>query len=164
MVQNVFIMRGVSGSGKSTYAKATWPKGAILSSDDFWEFLDMSKTYQQNFDPSRLGEAHAWNLKRFIDYLGCADAPFWAEPLHTIVIDNTNTSVTEIAPYYAVAQAFKVPNIELITIATDPAVAFNRNTHGVPPKAHDAQVERLYANNCLIPPWWNHRIVRPEEK
>lgn len=158
MVNQVIIMRGVSGSGKSTYARTMWPKACVLSSDDFW--TRNGGEYTQNFDVTKLGEAHAWNLRRFIDYLECAEAPFWKEPIHTIVIDNTNTTPTEIAPYYAVAQAFKVPLIEIVSIDILPARAFERNTHGVPAATHAAQVERFYTNLESLPKYWNHRIVR----
>jgi len=36
MGTKVVIMRGVSGSGKSTYARTNYPSATILSSDDYW--------------------------------------------------------------------------------------------------------------------------------
>ncbi len=154
MVTKVTIMRGVSGSGKSTYARNNFPGAVILSSDDYW--TKDGGDYKENFDVTKLGAAHAWNLRRFILYC-CGDTALHDQK--EIVIDNTNTSISELAPYYAVAQAFSIP-VEIITLDVLPAVALARNTHGVPEKAHAAQAERLYANNDVIPRYWKHRIVK----
>jgi predicted kinase len=146
-------MRGVSGSGKSTYARTKIETPLILSSDDFW-LLD-GPDYQKNFDPKRLGEAHAWNLRRFTLYITQEDHPVNSVNL---VVDNTNTTIAEIAPYYAVAHAFGFP-VEIISLDTDPKVAFERNTHGVPEAAHRRQTDNFRRCTSLIPSYWNHRIV-----
>ena len=150
----VIILRGVSGSGKSTYAKANYPDAIVLSSDDYWIQLDPFKTYEENFDPKLLGYAHGWNLKRYINFLA-GNLP--GKEL-TLVVDNTNTTIAEIAPYYAVAQAY-LADVEIVTIDVLPAIALKRNTHGVPRLAHAAQVERLYATNAAFPRYWNHQIL-----
>lgn len=157
MVNQVIIMRGVSGSGKSTYAYRNWPNGVVLSSDDFWTSQFKKGTYEENFDVTRLGEAHAWNLMRFIK---CIELSIESRKRFTVVIDNTNTTPIEIAPYYAVAQAFKVKKIEIVSLDVLPAKAFERNLHGVPAAAHAGQTERFYANLDSLPKYWNHRIVR----
>jgi len=152
-IQNVYIMRGASGSGKSTHARENFTRPIILSSDDFW-LLD-GPDYKNNFNPSRLGEAHAWNLRRFALYIVGDAKPYVDSDL---VVDNTNTTVAEIAPYYALAHAFGYP-VQIITLDTDPKVAFARNIHGVPEAAHRRQVQNLRANNSIIPPYWNHKVI-----
>jgi len=153
MGTKVVIMRGVSGSGKSTYARTNYPSATILSSDDYW--TKDGGDYKENFNVEKLGAAHAWNLRRFIEYLR-AVCPSCDS---TFVIDNTNTSIAELAPYYAVAQAFQVP-VEIITLMVDPKIALERNVHGVPLNAHSAQYSRLVDNTPLIPRYWKHTIVR----
>ena len=81
---NIFILQGVSGAGKSTYANRLLgesPEGAIVSAD---ECFMVGGRYQ--FDPSKLGEAHS-------------------ECKSPIIVDNTNARVDEIAPYYAIGEA-----------------------------------------------------------
>jgi predicted kinase len=156
MVKKVIIMRGVSGSGKSTYAR-NFSNAAILSSDDYW--TRDGGDYKENFNVEKLGAAHAWNLRRYIDCLVFESKTRSDENDITIVIDNTNTIVAELAPYYAVAQAFQVP-VEIITLMVDPKIALARNVHGVPLNAHSAQYSRLVDNEKQIPRWWKHTIIR----
>jgi predicted kinase len=153
MAKNVVIMRGTSGSGKSTYAR-NFSNVTILSSDDYW--TRNGGDYKENFNVEKLGAAHAWNLRRFIDLL--VHIKDITNIDSTIVIDNTNTTIAELAPYYAVAQAFQVP-VEIITLMVDPKIALARNVHGVPLKAHSAQYSRLVDNTPLIPRWWKHDIL-----
>jgi predicted kinase len=159
MVTRVIIMRGVSGSGKSTYVKNNHPTAIVCSSDDFWtqpSIFPESTSYIGNFNIKRLGEAHAWNLKNYVMLVSgqvLADAPI------EVVVDNTNTSIPEVAPYYQVAVAFGVP-VEIITLDTDPDVAFARNTHGVPRMRHEQQVRNLRKNNDSFPSYWKHTVIK----
>lgn len=154
MIKNVVIMRGTSGSGKTTYAHQNFPQGIILSSDDYW--TKDGGDYRENFNVEKLGAAHAWNLRRYIDKLN--DGAYLPEET-TIVIDNTNTTIAELAPYYAVAQAFQVP-VEIVTLMVDPKIALERNVHGVPLAAHSAQYTRLVDQGKMIPKYWKHSVIR----
>lgn len=59
----VFIMRGVSGSGKSTIAKElAYPEGVIHSTDDY--FYNEAGEYK--FDPTKLSEYHEKNFQAFL--------------------------------------------------------------------------------------------------
>lgn len=153
LIQRVYIMRGVSGAGKSTYARKNFNDPIILSSDDFW--TQNGEDYIKSFDFKRLGEAHAWNLRRFALYIVGDAKPYFDRDL---VVDNTNTTVGEIAPYYALAHAFNYP-VQILTVATDPKIAFERNAHGVPAEAHKRQVENLIRGDRQIPSYWNHKVV-----
>lgn len=126
----VTIMRGLPGSGKSTFAKRLAdkePKSIIVSADEY--FVDANGIYR--FDPSKIGEAHAYCLRRYIRGL-------LAGEIH-VIVDNTNTQIWEFRHYIDLAKAFgyeieitpmhesgrKLSRSYLYTIA-------DRCTHGVP--------------------------------
>lgn len=88
----VTIMVGASGSGKSTYAKPIG--GAVISADD--HFVGADGVYR--FDPARIGQAHSECLRDFVEHARARSS--------TIVVDNTNSTVMEAAPYLALAMAY----------------------------------------------------------
>jgi hypothetical protein len=154
---NIHIMRGVSGSGKSTYAKTTWPEARVVSADTF--FYDQHGVYM--FDPAKLGEAHGRCLREFAD--ACASRrPFALRDVDygvpdDLVVDNTNISVWEVAPYYSLALAYghtvEVVRIDIPSLR----VAAARNVHGVPYDGVRRQYERLAGER--LPPFWVERFV-----
>lgn len=148
----VKIMRGISGAGKSTYIKNHFPAGLVFSADHFW--IDENGKY--NFDLRRLGEAHAWCLRKFI--LECKEN---TDPNAVIVVDNTNTSIAELAPYVAVANAYG-HDVEVISINIDVAVANKRNVHNVPMEATERQHRNFKRDSHLIPKHWNNKLVPAE--
>lgn len=143
----VIIMSGVPGSGKSTFTKSLKGDVVICSADNY--FLDENGVY--NFNPSKLGEAHGSCLHRFTRNLITMRDRTWAKDT-TLVVDNTNTSALEMAPYVALAAAFEV-ECELVTVLCDPHKAHARNTHGVPLQG----VLRMDAaiRSRELPPFWN---------
>lgn len=122
----VKIMRGISGSGKSTYAKMLASAygempGAlpiICSADDF--FVDNDGIYK--FDIEKLGEAHAWCMRHFLQSL--------QDKMNPVIVDNTNINLEDISPYVAVGVALGY-EVEIIQVNTPPEVAAGRNLHGV---------------------------------
>lgn len=150
--KKVVIMRGVSGSGKSTYAAKHFAKAYRCSADDYFtEVLGEGKTYA--FDARKLGEAHRWCMERFIravthrDPLGRADL---------VVVDNTNLQLWEFMGYVQVAQAMGY-EVSIFRMNTPVEVAARRNLHGVPlNKVED--MSRRFQN---IPPFLglNEKLV-----
>lgn len=124
---DVKIMRGISGSGKSTYAK-TLARTAhdagllpiICSADDFFIGAGGYK-----FDIEKLGEAHQWCMRRFLTSL--------QDKVDPVIVDNTNINLEDLAPYVAVGQALDY-NVEIIQVNTPPEIAAGRNVHGVEEK------------------------------
>ena len=108
--KQLIIMRGISGSGKSTIAKTLVGKGKIFSTDDF--FMQGDKYF---FDPKKIGLNHKLNQERTEEAMKQGVTP--------IVIDNTNDELWEMKPYVTLADKYgyeatikeiKTPDIEEI--------------------------------------------------
>jgi predicted kinase len=140
------ILRGISGSGKSTYAKENYPWATICSADDYF-----MKDGEYVFDFTKLSEAHRSCFVAVDFLLGRGD---------DVVLDNTNTQLWEMSPYVMLAAKHRV-EVEIIRIACDPVIAAARNTHGVPTSSvisMDRRMEKL-------PPFWpQEEVVGPFQK
>jgi len=131
--QELIIMRGIPGSGKSTKAKTLVGKGSIHSTDDvitskgdYNKFFDDMKA-SGNF--SMLSAVHAENLDNAIDDMLMGVTP--------IVIDNTNIRPFESKAYIenALKLGYDDKNIRIVDVGTggvSPEELAKRNTHGVP--------------------------------
>ena len=150
------IERGASGSGKSTHAKSLGTKSydpfagvQIISADDFF-----MRRGVYNFDPSLLGEAHSSCIRKAVaGIMRRAD----------LVIDNTNCRVSEIAPYYALGEAYGY-EVEIICHTPDFLDQPNtlqsfakRSSHGVP--LATIQNMQYLIDTELLPPWWKQTII-----
>lgn len=135
----VIIITGIPGSGKSSHVRNVYPNAFVCSADH--HFMVKGKYM---FDATQLGEAHAQCMRRFLDGL--------ARDILTIVVDNTNLSAIEIAPYYLAAQAYGY-QVSLYTMQVDPKIAAARNIHGVSAEAIARMAKTL--SNREIPPYWN---------
>lgn len=149
-IKQVIITSGIPGSGKSTWVrKNTNPyMTEVFSADNY--FSDKNGRYV--FDPSRLGEAHSACLRKFTDRLMHLHKDDNDSCKITMVVDNTNTSAWEIAPYYSLAQAFNIP-VKIVRIIADPDVAFRRNIHKVQKEKVEKMAERIIRNP--LPEFWN---------
>jgi len=131
--QELIIMRGIPGSGKSTKAKSLIGKGAIHSTDDV---ISASGDYKKFFadmvtanDFSRIGNMHKQNLQNAIQSMESGVTP--------VIIDNTNIRAFEPKAYIqkALELGYDDSNIRIVDIGTGGASAeelAKRNTHGVP--------------------------------
>jgi predicted kinase len=140
LIPTAFILIGPSGSGKSTYATAHMPpETEICSADDHFMRHD-----KYEFDPSQLSNAHGACLRRYLD---------GAKLAQHLCVDNTNTTIAEVAPYIAVAQAYAY-NIRAIFFDTPWRVCAERSTKGIDP----AMVLRMsmQAEDTIRnwPPFW----------
>lgn len=135
----VIVMSGIPGSGKSTLARERFP-GAVVFSADAYFMVDG----EYRFDPARIGEAHNGCLRSFTETLQAAD-------VEVLVVDNTNLSVAEIAPYAALAQAYGA-ELLVLTVRCDVARAWTRNVHGVSAERVTAMAAVLASRE--LPPWW----------
>ena len=144
MNRQVLIMQGVSGSGKSTFARDVEQRlerrtmVTVCSADAYFE---QDGVYR--FDVAKLGEAHAHCFRDFCDNL--------SRGTNLVIVDNTSTSPVEVAPYMlAVAAAnLSLPagdkyTAHIVRFACDDLeLAAARNTHGVPLRGIQAQAGRI---------------------
>jgi predicted kinase len=146
----MLILRGPTGAGKTTYVSLKLgPRVIVFSADKF--FTDTGGVYR--FDPTRIGDAHAWCYRQVLKA-----APLVYEEDTLLVIDNTNISAWEIAPYVALANAYGL-DWEILTFWVDPLVAARRNVHGVPASAVMEMHRRLLTES--LP--WKQTVILPED-
>lgn len=152
----VKILIGAPGAGKTTYAKSLAAllsrSVMVFSADD--HFVGDDGVYR--FDVSKLGDAHAGCMRRFASTLALLSHHATVFD-YCLVVDNTNTTLVEISPYYLLARAYGAP-VELVVFDVDAETAAARNVHGVPPEGVRAASARVAA--LEIPPYWEASITR----
>lgn len=141
----VTILQGLPGSGKSTWAEAQ--VGAEIISAD--HFFVQPRTKEYKFDVAKLPEAHAACLRWFVRLVQRATP--------VVIVDNTNTTVAEVAPYYALAQAYGA-EVEILHFDVPLATCCERQVHGVSEAGMVAMQQRLL--EFYPPPWWVVRTMR----
>ena len=158
-MKQVYILCGPSGCGKSSYADNMLmtkhvDNMVVLSTDD----LFLNEHNQYVFDATKLGAHHAANMHRFIT--ACQ------VDVECIIVDNTNISNLERAPYYQVAKAYGY-QVSIVLFNPRPldykdiqALAV-RNKHKVPLATIRRQCEKFEPE---IPLFWNVNIIREEIK
>jgi len=150
----VAILAGLPGSGKSYMASVlrriyagpqaralTHGRAAVevVSSDHFW-----APDYS-DFDPAKLPQAHQACYRDFLTATMMERAPM-------VVVDNTNISSAEVAPYYLAGEALGY-QVSLLRINVTPEVALARNIHGVPAEIVDKMNAAWLRRDVM--PWWN---------
>lgn len=149
-----YILSGVSGAGKSTWIQnQAWGKNAdIHSADDF--FVHEDGVYR--FDYKLLSQAHDACLLKFLRGIRNGwHALSKGAPLDDMaiqVVDNTNLTSEEIAPYYMLAKAHGY-EVTLVNLLVDAKVAAKRNAHGVPLTTIQGMLHRM--RNRKLPKHWD---------
>lgn len=118
-----YIMRGISGSGKSTIvsAIAKEERGRICSTDEY--FTD-NETGEYCFDQKRLAEYHDANYRDF-KFFAVYQTP-------SLICDNTNSQLWQFARYITIAKKAGYV-VRVVEVRQPPLeIAVERNTHGVP--------------------------------
>lgn len=163
--KRIIVMSGISGVGKSTYIRETFKHvwcpmtgtgdriayehryGAIVVSADH-HFMHGLGNYR--FDPTQLQDAHCHCFRMFVDAI--------QTNANCVIVDNTNTTAAEIAPYMLAAQAYAHKDAELISLLTDNVRTVDTctkdNKHGVPTTAAWRQFDNMQKRQ--LPTYWNH--------
>ena len=118
----LFLVRGLPGSGKSTFASHIWNEYAICEADKF--FYDKEGNY--NFDGSKIKQAHAW-CKNEVE-VRMKDHQINQQFYPEIVVSNTFTQEWEMEDYYKLAEKYGYKVISLIIENRHGG----KNVHGVP--------------------------------
>jgi len=116
------LVRGLPGSGKSTFANLITNKFSICEADLF--FYDKEGNY--NFDGSRLKLAHVWCFNQVRTRMedNKLNPQFYPE----IVVSNTFTQEWEMEKYYELAEEYGYKVFSIIVENRHGGI----NQHGVP--------------------------------
>lgn len=118
----LFLVRGLPGSGKTSFASAIWNDYAVCEADKF--FYDKEGNY--NFDPTKLKEAHAWCINevecKMIEHQN--NQQYYPE----IAVSNTFTQEWEMENYFKLSEKYGYKVVSLIIENRHGS----QNIHGVP--------------------------------
>ena len=118
----LFLVRGLPGSGKSTFANAIWNEYAVCEADKY--FYDKEGNY--NFDPSKIKDAHAW-CKNEVE-IRMQDHQVNKQFYPDIAVSNTFTQEWEMEDYFKLAEKYNYKVVSLIVENRHGG----KNVHGVP--------------------------------
>lgn len=131
-MSKLIIIRGLPGSGKSTFAKSLVDAkfaDVFCEADQF--FVDEKGNY--NYDGMKIGEAHSDCLTRVQGYLALG---------MNVVVCNTFTRESELAPYIDYCKKNKIQFVSLIVENRHG----NQSIHGVPPNVMTKMRDRFSFN------------------
>lgn len=153
----VIIMRGLPGSGKSTYLRkldeASERINIVCSADSYPGLYDEDN----NINFALLSDAHDFCFAKFAQ--ACGNVANGSIEPEFIAVDNTNTQLFEMAPYRMLARCMKLP-VEFVTMQhqeSDIEKLIARNTHNVPGQT----LWRMYSNWAALPTFWEHETKIP---
>jgi predicted kinase len=97
----LYIVRGLPGSGKSTFAKKLVGDDFLVCEADKY-FTDADGNY--NFDVTKIKDAHKWCQDRVETYMkdSMVNDQFYRE----FAVSNTFTQEWEMKPYYVLAEKY----------------------------------------------------------
>jgi len=142
-MKTLFLIRGISGSGKSTAANLLSENGRypVLSADMYFE--DSDGNY--NWNPSKLKDAHAWCkeearkwMNRGFEAMTCK-FPIADSPSYKIFVANTFTQEWEMEEYFKLAEQYGYQVVSLIVENRHG----NKNIHNVPDEKVQQMKERF---------------------
>ena len=129
MEKMLYLVRGIPGSGKSTFAKNLVDEKDYCHKEADMFFVDRDGNY--NFEPSKIKDAHQWCQEEMDFLMRLEHSP--------VVVSNTFTQEWELQPYYelAIKYGYYVTSI----------IVENRhegtNEHGVPDEVLTKMRERF---------------------
>ncbi len=116
---DVIILRGIPGSGKSTYADSVSDDDTTICSA--YQYFTISGYYE--FNPSLLRKAHNRCYDRFIS------AMEFGRKL--TIVDNTNTRLWEFERYLDSAESYGA-KVRVCRMVADVETCIRRQVHNVP--------------------------------
>lgn len=119
----LILLRGVPGSGKSTFAKFMWSDGVIFEADKFFNGPDG----EYKFDGSKLKEAHEW-CRNSVESAMQENHATSGRHFPEIIVSNTFTREWEMQAYLDLAKKYDYNVVSLIVENRHGG----KNVHGVP--------------------------------
>lgn len=156
-MKKVIVMVGLPGSGKTTYVHRELlrqlPNAYIFSADQY--MVDGVGNYE--FNPNKLGNClndftHAMMAQHEDAAAGVIDS--------VLIVDNTNLTNVERAPYISLALAFGY-EVDVITVQAQGlsmADLAKRNVHGVSEETLQRMVDKYEAE--LWAPWKYNPLIK----
>ncbi len=92
MARDLYIVRGIPGSGKTTFAESL--SRAVCTADDY--HTDRDRNY--NWKGENVGKSHEWCQRK------CAK--FMKRGISPVVVANTSSTEKEFKPYYDMAKRY----------------------------------------------------------
>lgn len=139
-MKTLIIIRGLPGSGKSTYAKTHYPDADNFEADMF--FIGDDGKYK--FDATKLKDAHAWCFNNAINSLK-------SESDSDVIVSNTFVSLWEMENY--VKNASKIPGVSVKVVELHSNYG---SIHGVP----ETKMEQMRQRWETIPDSWDVAVER----
>jgi predicted kinase len=131
--QELIVMRGIPGAGKSTEAKKRLAEGAIHSTDDL---IEATGDYAGHFAKMvKSGDWSAHSIMHNNNYINAKNS--MADGISPVIIDNTNIKANEAKKYVeaALIMGLSENNIYFVDVGDGGCTAevlAERNTHNVP--------------------------------
>ena len=125
MEKTLIILRGIPGSGKSTFAKYLVDDADFLVCETDKYFTD-EKTGEYKFDSTKLKYAHKYCQDLVETYM--SDSLINNQFYNKIVVSNTMTMEWEMKPYFELAEKY---GYKVFTIIMENRHN-GKNVHGVP--------------------------------
>jgi predicted kinase len=124
MEKVLYIVRGIPGSGKSTFAKMLVGEDFLVCEADKY-FID-KETGEYNFDSTKIKEAHKFCQDTVESYMkdSLVNDQFYRE----IAVSNTFTQEWEMQPYFELAKKYGYKVFSIIVENRHEGT----NVHGVP--------------------------------
>lgn len=114
-MKELIIIRGIPGSGKSTFAN-------LICNQHVEADMYFNIEGEYMFDPSKLKEAHEWCRNK---------AEGWMKEGWNVVVSNTFTQENELKPYYELAERYDY-RVHSLIIENRHGKSEETNIHNVP--------------------------------
>jgi predicted kinase len=129
MEKVLYIVRGIPGSGKSTFAKKLVGEKDYCHKEADMYFVDADGNYK--FKPSQIKDAHAWCQEEVDNLMRLEHSP--------VVVSNTFTQEWEMDPYFELAKTYGYKTFSIVVENRHEGT----NEHGVPEDKVQIMKERF---------------------
>jgi predicted kinase len=133
MSRVLIILRGLPGSGKSSFANYMFSNN-IFEADKY--FYDEDGTY--NFDVTKLHTAHKW-CQHQVEHAMEDNLESKGQYCNEIVVSNTSTTEKELEPYLKLAEKYDYKVVSLIVENRHG----NKSVHNVPDETMEKMGKRF---------------------